>query len=81
MLWATLSGTLFIYQGQEIGMTNIDPTTWKLSDLRDVDSLNYYHELEKNNPGNTQLMERAWKAICDFGRGKQNPPRSYLLKS
>jgi len=70
MLFGTLSGTLFIYQGQEIGMTNIDPTTWKLSDLRDVDSLNYYHQLEKDYPGDEELMKRAWQAICDIGRGE-----------
>lgn len=51
-------------------MTNIDPTTWSLSDLKDVDSLNYYHELEKHHPGDEDLMKRAWQAICDFGRGE-----------
>jgi len=72
MLFGSLSGTLFIYQGQEIGMTNIDPTTWKLSDLRDVDSLNYYHQLEKDYPGDEELMKRAWQAICDVGRGESS---------
>lgn len=35
-----LSGTLFIYQGQELGMTNF-PIEWDMSEYKDVDSSNY----------------------------------------
>lgn len=37
---ATLSGTLFIYQGQEIGMVNF-PLDWSMDEYKDVDSNNY----------------------------------------
>lgn len=39
----TLRGTPFIYQGQELGMIN--QKFKSVSDLRDVESLNLYHEL------------------------------------
>ncbi|XDG09766.1 hypothetical protein ABKA04_009381 [Annulohypoxylon sp. FPYF3050] len=43
-LWqATLTGTLFLYQGQEIGMTNM-PATWGINEYKDVESLNFYTE-------------------------------------
>ncbi|KAI2633521.1 glycoside hydrolase family 13 protein [Hypomontagnella submonticulosa] len=43
-LWqATLTGTLFLYQGQEIGMTNM-PSSWDISEYKDVESLNFYSE-------------------------------------
>ncbi|KAI5856767.1 glycoside hydrolase family 13 protein [Durotheca rogersii] len=43
-LWqATSTGTLFLYQGQEIGMTNM-PATWGIDEYRDVEGLNYYAE-------------------------------------
>ncbi|KAI0832223.1 glycoside hydrolase family 13 protein [Hypoxylon sp. FL0890] len=43
-LWqATLTGTLFLYQGQEIGMTNM-PATWGIEEYKDVESLNFYAE-------------------------------------
>lgn len=43
-LWqATLTGTLFLYQGQEIGMTNM-PATWDMDEYKDVESLNFYAE-------------------------------------
>lgn len=39
-------GTPYIYQGEEIGMTNAYFT--KLSQYRDIESINYYHILENN---------------------------------
>jgi alpha-glucosidase len=43
-LWQTaLTGTLFLYQGQEIGMTNV-PKNWDISEYKDVESRNYYAE-------------------------------------
>ena len=35
-----LSGTLFVYQGQELGMINF-PLEWSIDEYKDVDSLNY----------------------------------------
>lgn len=40
-LLTTLSGTLFIYQGQEIGMTNV-PLEWDLDEYLDINTINYY---------------------------------------
>ncbi|KAI9158148.1 alpha-glucosidase [Paramyrothecium foliicola] len=43
-LWqATLTGTLFLYQGQEIGMTNM-PKEWDIEEYKDVESKNFYAE-------------------------------------
>lgn len=38
---STLSGTLFLLQGQEIGMANV-PETWGIEDYVDVEGRNYY---------------------------------------
>ncbi|KXJ91667.1 glycoside hydrolase superfamily [Microdochium bolleyi] len=46
LLNATLSGTLFIYQGQEIGMVNV-PKDWPLEEFKDIESTNYYAEVER----------------------------------
>ncbi|KAM6534665.1 hypothetical protein FALCPG4_004291 [Fusarium falciforme] len=47
----TLSGTLFLLQGQEIGMANA-PESWTIDDYIDVEGLNYYKsELNKRGPG------------------------------
>ncbi|KAH7193930.1 glycoside hydrolase superfamily [Fusarium flagelliforme] len=43
-LWqTTMTGTLFLYQGQEIGMTNM-PTSWGVEEYKDIESRNFYDE-------------------------------------
>ncbi|KAK9246547.1 glycoside hydrolase superfamily [Lipomyces tetrasporus] len=37
------SGTIFVYEGQELGLANV-PTTWGVDKYRDLESLNNYHE-------------------------------------
>lgn len=37
------AGTLFIYQGQELGMPNI-PREWKIEQYRDIETLNHWKE-------------------------------------
>jgi glycosidase len=36
------SGTLFIYQGQELGMSNL-PASWSIDEYKDVETQNLYH--------------------------------------
>lgn len=48
-------GTPYIYQGEEIGMTNAYFT--KLSQYRDVESINYYHILEDQGLKENEVHE------------------------
>ncbi|KAF9891603.1 alpha-glucosidase mal12 [Aspergillus nanangensis] len=41
-----LTGTLFIYQGQEIGMINA-PRDWPIDEYKDIEGLGYYREAER----------------------------------
>jgi alpha-glucosidase len=43
ILQTTLSGTLFVYQGEELGMRNF-PETWGIDEYKDVASQNYYYK-------------------------------------
>ena len=62
-LWqATLTGTLFLYQGQEIGMTNM-PTSWGIEEYKDVESSGFYAEAVQS--GDT---ERVAKTLDGLGR-------------
>lgn len=49
---ATLSGTLFLLQGQEIGMANA-PASWTVDDFIDVEGRNYYDSVleKRGGPG------------------------------
>ncbi|WOO88130.1 alpha-glucosidase [Mollicutes bacterium LVI A0039] len=54
-LFGILSGTLYLYQGDEIGMTNAHFD--KLSQYRDVETFNYY-DLDPTNPDNLAVISR-----------------------
>lgn len=57
LLQTTLSGTLFLYQGQEIGMTNI-PKDWPIECYLDIESKNYYKENGMNSLGHINQLAR-----------------------
>lgn len=43
-LWqTTMTGSLFLYQGQEIGMTNM-PAAWGIKEYKDIEAVNFYNE-------------------------------------
>ncbi|KAK3704299.1 hypothetical protein LTR37_013973 [Vermiconidia calcicola] len=42
LMLSTLSGTLFIYQAQELGMVNA-PLLWPIEEYKDLDAANYYN--------------------------------------
>lgn len=37
------SGTVFVYQGQELGMANM-PADWEMTEHRDLETLNHWEE-------------------------------------
>ena len=51
---ATGRGTLFLYQGQEIGMAN---STWTVDELRDVEEINFYHEEKARRPVGADMSD------------------------
>jgi len=44
ILEVTQTGTLYVYQGQELGLKNF-PRSWGLEEYKDVATLNYYNLL------------------------------------
>lgn len=65
MMQFTLSGTPFVYQGDEIGMTNSVFNT--ISDFRDVESLNLYKELSGTLP-EEKILEKLRAGSRDHAR-------------
>lgn len=65
-LYFLMKGTPFIYQGQEIGMTNVQYSS--IEDYDDVGMINYYRiETEKGRP-HDEVMEVIWKQSRDNAR-------------
>lgn len=73
MMSATLSGTLYIYQGEEIGMTNI-PESWGIGDCRDINSINYWRRMEEECGGDEEVMRKVWRGIVDCSRENARTP-------
>ena len=70
MLQLTLKGTPFIFQGQEIGAVNKDFQS--IEDLRDVESINLYHELVE-----TMNEEAAFKKVLSGSRDHARTPMQW----
>ncbi|ODQ79308.1 glycoside hydrolase family 13 protein [Babjeviella inositovora NRRL Y-12698] len=73
MLEAALTGTLFIYQGQEIGMTNIG-RDWDISDYQDIDSTNYYKEFKERVGGDEQKLSKLMENLALVARDNARTP-------
>jgi alpha-glucosidase/glucan 1,6-alpha-glucosidase len=76
----TLSGTQFVYQGQEIGMVNA-PTDWGLEEYKDVDSTNYYHMIRELNNGNPTELETAMQALQHLARDHARLPMQWSAET
>jgi oligo-1,6-glucosidase len=76
MLFASLSGTLFIYQGQEIGMINM-PTDWSMAEYKDVDSINCYAEVMRNNGKDLEALAYTRAALQHLSRDHARTPMQW----
>ncbi|KXH69682.1 alpha amylase [Colletotrichum salicis] len=71
-LWqATMSGTLFLYQGQEIGMTNM-PASWGIEEYKDIESGNFYSEALES--GDTERIEKTMHGLRILARDHSRIP-------
>lgn len=61
-----MQGTPFIYQGQEIGMTNVQFDS--IDDYNDVSTRNLYNNGLENGQSHEELMEIIWKNSRDNSR-------------
>jgi len=63
-------GTPFIFQGEEIGMTNMAFSD--ASELRDIESINYFRMAEKQGD-----QAKAWQSILKKGRDNARTPMQW----
>lgn len=60
LMEAFLCGTLYIYQGQEIGMRNVPPE-WDPSEYKDIESQNYWKKYVIHDLSKPQLMPSRFR--------------------
>ncbi|KZT25553.1 glycoside hydrolase family 13 protein [Neolentinus lepideus HHB14362 ss-1] len=80
MLEITQSGTLYIYQGQEIGMKNAPPT-WGLEEYKDVATINYWNSVlekrKRESPGLDVDMSDVMDGIRRKARDHARTPMQW----
>ena len=67
-----MQGTPYVYQGEELGMTNVPFAS--IDDLRDLDSINAYHEYVENGIFSAEDMFRR---ICYKSRDNARSPMQW----
>lgn len=85
LMLAALTGTLFIYQGQEIGMINVPPA-WSIDEeYKDIESVNFYHTAAKaareKLAGDPEAIQREMdyvkRSIQILGRDNARTPMQW----
>ena len=73
LLQSNLSGTLYIYHGQEIGMTNL-PRSWSIDEYLDINTINYYKEFKAKYGDNKEKMDKLMDNINLLARDHARSP-------
>ncbi|KAJ5762493.1 uncharacterized protein N7511_005875 [Penicillium nucicola] len=76
MMQSTLSGTQFIYQGQEIGMVNA-PKEWTIEEYKDIDSTNYYQMTSKITNNDPAELANAMASLQHLARDHSRLPMQW----
>ncbi|KAF5655337.1 glucan 1,6-alpha-glucosidase [Fusarium heterosporum] len=75
-LLATMTGTLFLYQGQEIGMINA-PDTWSADDYKCVRSVNYVQDVRQRTNQDPDAIREATKNLQRVARDHARVPMQW----
>ena|ERR1700722_6593504 len=73
MILASMTGTLFIYQGQEIGMTNA-PKSWGVEEYKDIRSVNFYEQIQDRSGGDAGALGKALDGMQKVARDHARLP-------
>lgn len=65
-MYFLMQGTPFIYQGQEIGMTNVEFPS--IEDYNDIAIRNLYHKERQTGTPHEKIMKKIWKTGRDNSR-------------
>lgn len=76
MLQATLSGTMYVYQGQEIGIVNPSLESYPVTQYKDIDSVLFLGDLPRTANGSVapRRLERAVAALQHLARDHARIP-------
>ncbi|KAF2650586.1 glycoside hydrolase family 13 protein [Lophiostoma macrostomum CBS 122681] len=73
LMQTTLAGTLFVYQGEELGMRNV-PDTWDIQEYKDIESQNFWNKYKELYPGDAEKEKLARKILQKKARDNARTP-------
>ncbi|RDW68485.1 putative alpha-glucosidase [Coleophoma crateriformis] len=76
LMMCAMTGTLFVYQGQEIGMVN-SPKSWPISEYKDIEALGYYRTVSERTDNDPEALARVMKGIQLLGRDHARLPMQW----
>jgi glycosidase len=76
VLLATLTGTLFIYQGQEIGMINV-PRSWPAEEYKCIKSVSHLAEIREKSNNDPKAMSEALDILQLMARDNARVPMQW----
>jgi oligo-1,6-glucosidase len=76
LMQTTLGGTLFVYQGEEIGMRNV-PKDWGIEEFKDVETINYWKKANEIYANDKEQLEHARSVIDMKARDHARTPMQW----
>jgi oligo-1,6-glucosidase len=73
LLQTTLSGTLYIYQGEELGMKNFS-LEWPPEEYKDIETQNYWKKMQQLYPNNPAKLQEARQTMQRKARDHSRTP-------
>ncbi|TGJ81054.1 hypothetical protein E0Z10_g7697 [Xylaria hypoxylon] len=79
LMQTTLGGTLFVYQGEEIGMRNI-PKEWDVAkEYKDIETINYWNKVNDVYAGSPELVQHGRAVVQMKARDHARTPMNWAL--
>ncbi|KAF1919872.1 glycoside hydrolase superfamily [Ampelomyces quisqualis] len=76
LMQSTLAGTLYIYQGEELGMRNV-PATWDDTEYKDIESINFLKKYKHLHPNDPAKLAQARTILRRKARDNARTPMQW----
>jgi len=73
LMQSTLCGTLYVYQGEELGMRNVPPS-WDPAEYIDIESINYWKKMQSLASGDEAKLKHARNVLQIKARDHARTP-------
>jgi glycosidase len=76
----TLAGTLYVFQGQELGLRNV-PLTWEPEEYKDIETINYWKKIQQMHGNNPEMLQLAKTIIQKKARDNSRTPMQWTKEA